>query len=198
MKKFTWIFVLAIVLNSSFLEAQNPVIQMETELGMIEIEIFIKQAPITAQNFLRYVNEGRLDSSSFYRVVRNDNQDKNPTKIQVIQGGLFDDFHPKMLAPIRHESTKETGLQHLRGTISMARNEPGSATSEFFICMADEPELDFGGARNADGAGFAAFGKVIEGMEIAGQIHQSPANDQYLNPHIKIWKVSIVRNSIFD
>jgi peptidyl-prolyl cis-trans isomerase A (cyclophilin A) len=192
MKKLSYLLLLIFSLMGFSLVAQNPIIQMETEMGIMKVEIFINKAPITAQNFLKYVNESRLDSSNFYRVVRNDNQKNNPTKIQVIQAGLFDDFHPKMLAPIQHESTKETGLQHLRGSISMARNEPGTATSEFFICLEDEPELDFGGARNPDGAGFAVFGKVIEGMNVVEQIHQSPAEGQYLKPWIRINKIELL------
>ena len=107
----------------------------------------------------------------------------------MIQGGLFEDEHPKMLPPIKHESTKETGIKHLKGVISMARYGPGTATSEFFICIENEPELDAGGIRNSDGAGFAAFGKVVKGMDVAEKIHRSKANDQYLNPRILIYSV---------
>jgi len=171
-------------------EPTNPQITIKTELGDIVLELFPKQASITVANFLQYIDEGRLDSTTFYRVVRDDNQKGKPVIIQVIQGGLFEDDHPKMLAAIKHESTKETDIKHLKGVISMARYEPGTATSEFFICMDDEPELDAGGMRNSDGAGFAAFGKVIKGMAIAEKIHQAPAgNDQMLNPRILIYSI---------
>ena len=185
--KSSWFLVLlALALN---INAQNSLIEINTELGKITIELYDKKAPITVANFLQYIDEHRLDSSTFYRVVRVDNQKDNPVKIQVIQGGLFEDEHPKMLHPIKHESTEETGIKHLKGVISMARYGPGTATSEFFICMGNEPELDAGGIRNSDGAGFAAFGKVIEGMDVAEKIHQSKVDDQYLNPRILIYSV---------
>lgn len=184
-------YFIAILLISSFAgcSKENPIIIIKTEIGNITVELYEKKAPITVQNFLHYVDEKRLDSSEFYRVVRPDNQADKPIKIQVIQGGLYEDEHPKMLAPIEHENTQTTGVKHLRGVISMARYHPGTATSEFFICVEPEPELDFGGMRNADGAGFAAFGKVIDGMDIVDKIHQSPAEGQMLQPRIRIIEV---------
>jgi len=98
-----------------------------------------------------------------------------------------------MLAPIEHESTKQTGILHKDGTISMARNEPGSATSEFFICIGDQPSLDFGGMRNPDGQGFAAFGRVIKGMEVVRTIQSLPAKNQYLEPKIKITQIERIK-----
>jgi len=182
-------FILIILLSIYSCKKNVPKVILKTELGDIIIELYPDKAPITVGNFLKYADEERLDSSTFYRIVRNDNQEESPIKIQVIQGGLFEDVHPKMLAPIKHESTKETGIKHVRGVISMARYEPGTASSEFFICVADEPELDFGGMRNSDGAGFAAFGKVIEGMDVVDKIHQSKADGQYLNPRVLIYSV---------
>lgn len=184
-------YLLSILLLISLFSCQkkNPVIIIHCELGDIQIELLEKEAPITVGNFLKYIKEKRLDSSIFYRVVRNDNQDNSKVKIQVIQGGLFEDEHPLMLAPIAHEGTKQTGIKHLKGVISMARYEPGTATSEFFICMEDEPELDEGGMRNSDGAGFAAFGKVVKGIDIAEKIHQSNADGQDLNPRILIYSI---------
>ena len=91
-----------------------------------------------------------------------------------------------MLPPIPHETTQQTGLRHADGTLSMARNEPGTASSEFFICVGDQPELDFGGKRNPDGAGFAAFGKVLAGLDVVRKIHQSPAREQAHEPSIAI------------
>jgi peptidyl-prolyl cis-trans isomerase A (cyclophilin A) len=170
-------------------ENENPCIVLETELGSITVELYSDKAPITAGNFLKYIDENRLNDATFYRTVRSDNQENNPIKIAVIQGGLFEDNHPMMLAPIPHESTKQTGIKHLDGVISMARNEPGTATSEFFICVGDQASLDYGGMRNSDGAGFAAFGKVIEGMDVVRKIHQAKAEGQYLNPRIKILSI---------
>ncbi|OYT15630.1 MAG: peptidylprolyl isomerase [Bacteroidetes bacterium 4572_77] len=186
--KFLLIFLLLFLLNHSSV-AQNTKIQIVTELGNIDLELFCEEAPITTKNFLQYIDENRLDSIYFYRIVRNDNQEKSPIKIQVIQAGLYEDDHPKMRPPISHESTKETGIKHLKGTISMARYQPGTATSEFFICLEDEPELDYGGIRNSDGAGFAAFGIVTKGMDIAKFIHQSPAEGQNLKPQILIYSI---------
>ena len=169
----------------------NPIVLIKTELGDIAVEVFIKKAPVTGSNFLRYVEENRYEGAVFYRVVRMDNQPDDSIRIEVIQGGLYEENHPAMLPPIDHESTAETGILHLDGGISMARWHPGTATSEFFICIGDQPELDFGGRRNPDGQGFAAFGKVIKGMDVVREIQRQPADGQYLNPQIRILEVSI-------
>lgn len=166
----------------------NPRILIQTELGDMLVELYPQQAPITVNNFLRYVVEDRFANSCFYRVVRADNQPDNKIKIAVIQGGLQADDHPLRLPPIPHETTQQTRLRHEDGTLSMARNEPGTASSEFFICVGDQPELDFGGKRNPDGAGFAAFGKVIKGMDVVQKIHQSPAREQAFEPVIQIFR----------
>ncbi len=161
--------------------AEAPRVRLETDLGAIVLEVDPDRAPITAANFLRYVDEGRFDGASFYRVVTPDNQPDNPVKIEVVQGGLgFADDHPLRLPPIPHETTADTGLAHRDGTVSMARLEPGTASGEFFICLGDQPELDYGGRRNPDGQGFAAFGRVIEGMEVVRRIQRSPAEEQML------------------
>ena len=159
---------------------KNQQVLIKTELGDIRIEVFENKAPITSSNFLRYIDENRFSEACFYRVVRMDNQPENDIKIEVIQGGLFEDFHPDALESIKHETTKETGVFHKDGVISMARNEPGTATSDFFICVGDQPELDFGGKRNSDGQGFAAFGKVIEGMDIVRKIQNLQDENQML------------------
>ncbi|MCH7494936.1 MAG: peptidylprolyl isomerase [Candidatus Marinimicrobia bacterium] len=157
---------------------------ISTELGDIRVEIYTDKAPVTAANFLEYVDKNSFRNSKFYRVVRDDNQPDNEVKIDVIQGGLYSE--EKMFTPIEHETTDRTGIRHLDGVISMARNEPGSASSEFFICIGDQPELDYGGKRNPDGQGFAAFGKVVDGMDIVRKIHQQPADGQMLAPEIRI------------
>lgn len=164
----------------------NPRVLLQTELGDIVLELYPQQAPVTVANFLRYIDEDRFAGACFYRVVRTGNQPNNETKIEVIQGGLKDDDHPQCLPAIIHEITAQTGILHKDGTISMARNEPGTASSEFFICVNDQPELDFGGRRNPDGQGFAAFGKVVEGMDVARKMQAQPANDQYLIDDINI------------
>ncbi len=167
----------------------KPEIIMKTEAGDIIIELYPEKAPLTVANFLRYIDEDRLGDATFYRTVTPDNQQNSKVKIEVVQGGLFEDEHPDMLAPIKHETTEQTGILHKDGVISMARNAPGTGTSEFFICIGDQAALDYGGMRNGDGQGFAAFGKVIEGMDVIRKIQKSPANGQYLDPRIKILEV---------
>lgn len=168
------------------LASKNPVIVVSTELGKFKIEIFIKEAPLTASNFLKYVDNHLYDGGFFYRTVNKDNDPEKEVKISVVQGGMSGDESKKAFPPIEHETTEKTGILHKDGVISMARNRPGSATSEFFICIENQPELDFGGKRNPDGQGFAAFGKVIEGMDVVKKVHSQPADGQRLNPKIKI------------
>ena len=168
--------------------SDRVIVQTSTEMGNITIEIYNKKAPLTATNFLRYVDEGLFKDSKFYRVVTKNNQPDNDVKIEIIQGGLSTE--EKMYEPIRHETTRETGVLHKDGVIAMARNEPGTATSEFFICIGDQPELDFGGRRNPDGQGFAAFGRVIEGMEVVKEIQQQPETEQMLNHEVRILDIT--------
>lgn len=164
----------------------NEFVELETEFGTIEIELYVNEAPITAKNFVKYIEENRYNGASFYRTVTMDNQPNSEVKIQVVQGGLYEDDHPQALPPIAHESTVDTGILHESGTISMARYEPGTATFEFFICMRKIPALDYGGSRNKDGQGFAAFGKVTKGMDIVRKIYLQPERDQFLRPEVDI------------
>lgn len=168
-----------------------PKVQMHCELGTIVCEIDTVNAPVSANNFLKHIELGTFKVAVFYRVVRMVNQPNNEVKIEVIQGGLFSDNEVNKIEPIRHETTQETGIKHLDGTISMARNKPGSASTEFFICIGDQPELDFGGKRNPDGHGFAAFGKVTEGMDVVRNIQQQKDKGQYLLEPIPISKIQI-------
>ncbi|MFO7669531.1 MAG: peptidylprolyl isomerase [Bacteroidales bacterium] len=159
---------------------------IRTELGDITLEIETKKAPVTASNFLSLVGRGVYNGAIFYRVVRLDNQPDSPVKIEVIQGGLFDDHLINSFPPIKHETTDRTGILHTEGVISMARNEPGSASTEIFICIGDQPSLDYGGDRNPDGEGFAAFGKVTDGMEVVRKIQELPDSGQYLIKQVVI------------
>ena len=158
---------------------------LTTPLGEIEIELYAEQAPISVANFLQYVDGGHLDGATFYRVVSPDNDNGSPV-ISVIQGGIGN--APSPFAPIAHETTEQTGLRHVDGTISMARGAVGTAASEFFICIDDQPALDFGALRNPDGQGFAAFGRVIAGMHVVRAIHNEPADaptsDEYVSGQI--------------
>jgi peptidyl-prolyl cis-trans isomerase A (cyclophilin A) len=171
--------------------AGSEKVEILTDQGPIVVEVYQDRAPVTATNFFDYINEGRFEGAAFYRVVTMTNQPNNAVTIEVIQGGLgFDENHPNRLPPIRHETTDETGILHKDGVISMARVEPGSADAEFFICVGDQPELDFGGKRNPDGQGFAAFGRVIEGMDVVRRIQQGTEKDQLLVKPVKILSVS--------
>jgi peptidyl-prolyl cis-trans isomerase A (cyclophilin A) len=170
-------------------ESSLPQVKMKTELGDIIIEIDTVNAPVTATNFLKYIDNKIINSAFFYRVVRMDNQPNNEIKIEVIQGGLGFDESPLSLAPIEHETTDITGILHKDGVISMARMEPGTASSEIFICVGDQPELDFGGKRNSDGQGFAAFGKVIKGMDVVREIQTKPDKEQMLVTPVNILEV---------
>lgn len=168
-----------------------PQVEIKTELGTILVEVYPDKAPLTANNFIQLVKENKLDGAVFYRVVRPDNQPINPVKIEVIQGGLFDKGAEEIPA-IQHETTKQTGILHKDGVISMARMQPGTASSEFFICINDQPELDFDGKRNPDGQGFAAFGKVIQGMDIVRKIQQLPDDSQYLVEPLEITGIKVL------
>jgi peptidyl-prolyl cis-trans isomerase A (cyclophilin A) len=170
-----------------------PVVLLETELGDIVLVIDVVSAPITARNFLRYVDENRFQEAFFYRVVRLDNQPQSDVKIEVVQGGIGFVESDLRLPPIVHESTEKTGFLHTDGVISMARSEPGTASSEFFICVGDQPELDFEGKRNPDGQGFAAFGRVMQGMDVVRVIHEQSADEQMLVSPVRVISVKRVK-----
>jgi peptidyl-prolyl cis-trans isomerase A (cyclophilin A) len=180
-------FLLAIASRGSAAQ-QLPVVVIQTGLGDIEVEVDSIHAPTTAANFLRYVDLGFYRFGQFYRTVRPDNQSKTQVKIGVVQGGL-DSLRVKDFPPIPLERTKVTGLSHRDGTLSMARDGPDTATSDFFICIGDQPQLNYGGKRNPDGQGFAAFGHVLVGMNVVRKIQAAPAEEQRLTPPIKILNV---------
>ena len=169
----------------------TPVIAIETEAGTIRVELDPQHAPATVANFLRYVNEHFFDGTAFYRAVTLDNQPTNPIKIEVIQGGANDS--KQTYPPIALERTSLTHIKHTDGTISMARNGPDTATSEFFICIGDQPALDEGGLRNPDGQGFAAFGHVVSGMDVVRRIQHAPVQGQMLTPPVTITRMSRVQ-----
>ena len=166
-----------------------PRVVIKTELGDIEAEVDTIHAPITAANFLRYVDLGFYRFGRFHRTVRADNQPADKVKIGVIQAGL-DSLRVKDFPAIKLERTKLTGLRHKDGTLSMARDGPDTATSDFFICIGDQPALDFGGKRNPDGQGFAAFGRVVLGMDVVQKIQSAPAQGQALQPPVAILSVA--------
>jgi peptidyl-prolyl cis-trans isomerase A (cyclophilin A) len=175
--------------------APGPVrVLVQTELGDIVLAVDTERAPITAANFLRYVDAGHYNGGTFHRTVKMDNQPDSPVKIEVIQAGVNPDRAKEGFQPIALERTSVTGLRHTDGTISMARGMPDSATSGWFVCINDQPSLDFGGARNPDGQGFAAFGRVVQGMDIVRKIQRAPNTDaQRLTPPIRILKAARMR-----
>lgn len=191
----------AILLAAALLgpPAQNPesktkpvVVRMETEKGAIDIEVDTIRAPLTAANFLRYVDAGFYDGGVVNRAVRSDNTVRQDVKIEVIQFQIDPARRREQFAPIPLERTTVTGLKHQDGAVSMARNGPDTATASFSIVIGDQPEMDFGGKRNADGQGFAVFGRVIRGMDVVRAIQGSPTGQrgpygmETLDPPIKI------------
>lgn len=159
--------------------ADQPLVVLHTTQGDVIVRLDADHAPVTTCNFLRYVQQGRYAGGSFFRTVVAETND-NPNPIDVIQAATTAGSDDPGLGPIPLERTIDTGLQHTAGAISMARDGPDTATSSFFIVTRDTPALDFGGGRNPDGQGFAAFGRVISGMEIIEAIHSAPAEDEQL------------------
>jgi peptidyl-prolyl cis-trans isomerase A (cyclophilin A) len=172
-------------------------VRLETPFGAIDLAIDEKQAPITAANFLKYVNGGFYDGGRFHRATRPDNYTPAPPNrpmMQVVQAGINPARRDEAFPAIPLERTSVTGLRHVVGTVSMART-PGADTarSDFFICLDDQPSLDFGGLRFDDGQGAAAFGRVVSGMDVVRRIQQQPVEKQALTPPIPITKASRVR-----
>jgi peptidyl-prolyl cis-trans isomerase A (cyclophilin A) len=174
--------------------AAQPLVRIATALGPIEVRLDARHAPATVANFLKYVEAGRYTGGQFHRTVtlHPDNQPNSAVKIEVIQGGVNPAFAAKDWPPLALERTRDTGLKHLDGTISMARAGPDTATSDFFLCVGDQPELDFGGRRNPDGQGFAAFGQVTKGLDLVRKIQAAPADGQKLTPPVRIDRIELL------
>ncbi|TAK14665.1 MAG: peptidylprolyl isomerase [Acidobacteria bacterium] len=186
-----WLVVLLISLQQP---PALPRVVFETELGTFEVELEAVKAPVTVANFLWYVDAGAYNDGMFHRTVRPGTESREDYPIQVIQASRARGKAGQ--PPIPLERTSVTGVKHLAGTLSMARAAaPDSASSDFFVCVTDTPELDFGGRRNPDGQGFAAFGRVVSGMDVIKKIQAAPINDaatgrarESLVPPIKILK----------
>ena len=186
--------VILLLLLASAPAAPSPArVVLQTALGEIELEVDAARAPATAANFLRYVDAGHYDGGRFHRTVKPDNQPGQKVRIEVVQAGVSPSREKDGFAPIALERTTATGLTHADGTLSMARDGPDTATSDFFICIGAQPELDFGGRRNPDGQGFAAFGRVVRGMDLVKRIQAAPADGQALRPPITIRSARRVR-----
>lgn len=168
-------------------------VRLETERGMIDVALYGMRAPITVCNFLGYVQSGILEGATFFRTVRPDNQVGQPVKISVIQADIRNPER-RAFAPIPIERTAHTGIHHVDGTISMARDGPDTASSSFFITIGDQPELDFGGKRNPDGQGFAAFGHVTRGMDVVRRIWNGSASGETLTPPSPIKRAYLLEN----
>lgn len=167
-------------------------VRIETALGDIELELFETQAPASAGYFIADVRAGLYDGSSFFRIVTLSNQRvEKHRRVAVIQGGLRHEREdlPQVIA---HETTAMTGLTHLKGTVSLARFAPGAVYHSFFICLRDEPALDFGGARHPDGQGFAAFGRVAAGFDVVQRIYAQAEDVEYLSKEIAIKRIAAV------
>jgi peptidyl-prolyl cis-trans isomerase A (cyclophilin A) len=162
---------------------------IETSAGEIEAEIDAVRAPITAANFLKYVDAGLFDRGRFFRTVRPDNQVEKPVKIAVIQAEGNRDRRREFFPAIPLERTNVTGVTHKDGTLSMARSTPDTARDSFSICVGDQPALDFSGARQPDGQGFAAFGHVVRGMDVVRTIQMGSATGETLTPAVTIIRV---------
>jgi peptidyl-prolyl cis-trans isomerase A (cyclophilin A) len=162
---------------------------MVTSLGEVRLAVDTLRAPVTGTNFLRYVDAGLYDNGTFFRSVRMDNQPSDSVRIEVIQGGMNPTRSDEGFDPISLEGTRTTGIRHADGAVSMARAGPDTATSSFFICIGDQPELDEGGLRNPDLRGFAAFGIVLEGMDVVRRIQSGETDGQTLTEPVTILSV---------
>jgi peptidyl-prolyl cis-trans isomerase A (cyclophilin A) len=185
--------VLAVSVVPAGEQAMPVRVLIQTDKGDIEVELDPTRAPATTANFLKYVDGKFYDGGRFHRTVTPNNQPDNKVKIEVIQAGIHPDRAKEEFPPIKLERTNKTGLKHRDGTISMARDGPDTATSDFFFCIGDQPELDFGGKRNPDGQGFAAFGRVVKGMDVVRQIQGASAKGQTLTPPVGIRRVVRVK-----
>jgi len=165
---------------------QKPRVVFDTAEGSFVVELDYAAAPRTVENFLHYVHEGFYSDGEFFRTVTRTNQPNDAVRIEVVQARANLAREGELLPPIPLERTSVTGLRHVDGTLSMARLGPDTAQDHFFICIGAQPELDLGGRRNADGQGFAAFGQVVENMELLRRIHAFPAVGQGLAPPVRI------------
>ncbi|MDR3716187.1 MAG: peptidylprolyl isomerase [Puia sp.] len=170
---------------------KNPHVSIHTRLGDIEVELFPDQAPRSVAAFLSYVDSGFYTNASFYRVLNEDNQPSGMPKSELIQGGIWkrNSARASSLPGIPHETTRQTHILHKDGVLSLARRAPGTATTEFFICVGDQPGFDYGGDNNPDGQGYAAFGRVVKGRDIVGMIYNRPEEDQSFTPPIDIFEI---------
>lgn len=196
MKRLFLLALLAAFVGQDVKPDAKPVrVLIQTEAGEIEAEIDTVRAPITGANFLKYVDAGLFDGGRFFRTVRPDNQVDKPVKIAVIQASGSGDKRAQFFPPIPLERTSVTGITHKDGTLSMARSTPDTARDSFSIVVGDQPSMDFGGARQPDGQGFAAFGQVVRGMDVVRKIQMGTAEGERLTPAVAIISVKRLENN---
>jgi peptidyl-prolyl cis-trans isomerase A (cyclophilin A) len=190
MNKLIIAFILLFFVSCNHPHNKNPHVLINTRLGDIELELFPDKAPKTVAAFLSYVDSGFYKNSSFYRVLKADDM---PTDFNtgIIQGGIYQSDNHKIgkVQPIPHESTKQTGLSHISGTVSFASMGAGTATTEFFICIGDQLTLDAGASGTSDGQGYAAFGKVFKGMSIVRKIQNQNSHGDRLDEKVDILSI---------
>lgn len=163
-----------------------PRVLIQTELGDVEVELDAARAPITVKSFLRHVHEGLYADGAFFRTLTGDNPPDGGVKIQAVQVRAHEGKRAQFGEPIVLERTRDTGIAHRDGTLTMARAGKGAATDSFLICIGDQPELDVGGRHGADGQGPTAFGRVVKGMDVLRRIHAAPADGQMPAPPVRI------------
>jgi peptidyl-prolyl cis-trans isomerase A (cyclophilin A) len=168
-----------------------PRVLVETALGAFTVVVHVDKAPLSAATFLAFVRSGHLDGSSVFRILNDRNQPEDEHKIHTVQWGWYE-RKDNSLPGNRpaHEPTSVTGLRHLRGTMSMARRASGIPGSEYFIILRDEPELDFGGRRNPDGQGFAAFAQIVDGFDTLERLHACGEDGQFLKKPVPVVSAS--------
>ncbi len=190
-RRYLHIFLVSYFFSCSHPIYKEPHVLIETGFGDIEVELYPSKAPASVAAFLSYVDSGLYKNSSFYRVLKEENQPSAAFKSELIQGGIWQTNYKKgvSLPGIPHEPTNKTGILHTNGTISLARTIPGTASSEFFICVGDQPAYDYGGNANADKQGYAAFGRVIKGMDIVRKIHRQADYEESFDPPVPIFNI---------
>lgn len=180
------LFCLGIVLiQCNQPSSKEPHILVTTDFGDIELELYPEKAPKTVAAFLSYIDSGYFNKAAFYRVLKTEGLSGD--NYGIIQGGRWQtDSTGPSLPGIEHESTRLTGLSHKSGTLSLARTKPGTANTEFFICIGDQTQFDHGNENGGDQEGFAAFGKVVKGMKVVRSIQDQPYNGDHFTPEIRI------------
>jgi peptidyl-prolyl cis-trans isomerase A (cyclophilin A) len=188
---YSSIIIFCFCISCSNPKYKNPHVEIQTKFGDIEVELYPDKAPKSVAAFLSYVDSGYYKNASFYRALNDDNQPMGNTETALLQGGIWKTKPSIKLAGIPHETTQQTKLTHKNGTISLARQAPGTANTEFFICIGNQKGFDYGGSNNPDGQGYAAFGQVVKGMDLINQFYTQPTDDDMLKQQVEI--LNIVR-----